>query len=127
MKENFILIKKYFHEKFNLEIRQEECDDIINKDISKAVVILYKLKNAIRFKKINFYNIKTSLNPETIDEINEKVRKIMDYEYYFDIFNKDLLYDIKQKEDTKYDLTSNAKRVTFNDQNLLQSTRCPRC
>ena len=122
MKENFILIKKYFHEKFNLEIRQEECDDIINKDISKAVVILYKLKNAIRFKKINFYNIKTSLNPETIDEINEKVRKIMDYEYYFDIFNKDLLYDIKQKEDTKYDLKSNAKRVTFSDQNLLQST-----
>ena len=122
IKENFILIKKYFHEKYNLEIRQEECEDIINKDISKAVVILYKLKNAIRFKKINFYNIKTSLSSETIDEINEKVKKIIDHEYYFDIFNKDLLYDIKQKEDNKYEFTSNLKTVTFSDQNILQNT-----
>ena len=122
IKENFILIKQYFHEKFDLEIRQEEFDDIANKDKSKAVVILYKLKNAIRLKQINFHNIKTSLNPETIAEINDKVRKIIDYEYYYDIFNKDLLYDLKPKEENKYDLTSNLKTVTFSEQNILQTT-----
>ena len=117
---NFILIKKYFHDKFDLEIRQEEFDDIINKDKSKAVVILYKLKNAIRFKKINFHNIKSSLNPESKEEINEKVRKIIDYEYFNDIFNKDLLYDTLPKND-KFNFTSNLKAVTFSDQNILQS------
>ena len=122
MKENFLLIKKYFHDKFDLEIRQEEFDDIINRDISKAVVILYKLKNAIKLKKINFHNIRTSLDPETKSEINEKVRKIIDYEYYYDIFNKDLLYDLKPKEDNKYELTSNVKTVTFSEQNILQTT-----
>ena len=120
VKNNFILIKKYFHDKFDLEIRQEEFDDIINKDRSKAVVILYKLKNAIRFKKINFYNIKTSLNPESKKEINEKVRKIIDYEFFKDYFNKDLLYDTMQKKD-KFNFTSNLKTVTFSDQNILQT------
>ena len=48
IRKNFLLIKKYFHEKFNLELRNEEFDEIYNKNISKAVVILYKLKNSIR-------------------------------------------------------------------------------
>ena len=122
IKGNFLLIKKYFHDKFDLEIRQEEFDDIINRDISKAVVILYKLKNAIKLKKINFHNIKTSLDPETKSEINEKVRKIIDYEYYYDVFNKALLYDLKPREDNKYELTSNIKTVTFSEQNILQTT-----
>jgi hypothetical protein len=119
---NFILIKKYFHDKFDLEIRQEEFEDIINKDKAKAVVILYKLKNAIRFKKINFHNIKSSLNPESKKEINEKVQKIIDYEYFNDLFNKDLLYDIFPKEDNKFNFTSNLKTVTFSNQNILQTS-----
>ena len=119
--DNFILIKKYFHDKFDLEIRQEEFEDIINKDKAKAVVILYKLKNAIRFKKINFHNIKSSLNPESKKEINEKVQKIIDYEYFNDLFNKDLLYDILPN-DNKFNFTSNIKTVTFSDQNNLQTT-----
>ena len=61
IRKNFLLIKKYFHEKFNLELRNEEFDEIYNKNISKAVVILYKLKNSIRLKKIKFFDIKTSL------------------------------------------------------------------
>ena len=101
IKENFVLIKKYFSEKFDLQIRQEEFVDVINKDISKAGVILYKLKNAIKLKKMNFHNIKTSLNPETKKQINEKVRKIIDYEYYYDVFYKDLLRDLKPKEENK--------------------------
>ena len=121
IKNNFILIKKYFHDKFDLEIRQDEFDDIINKDRSKAVVILYKLKNAIRFKKINFHNIKTSLNPETKKELIEKVKKINDFEYFNDLLNKDLLYDTTQKEDNKYDLTTNNKTVTFSHKNITQT------
>ena len=122
IKENFVLIKKYFSEKFDLQIRQEEFVDVINKDISKAGVILYKLKNAIKLKKMNFHNIKTSLNPETKKQINEKVRKIIDYEYYYDVFYKDLLRDLKPKEENKYELNSNLKTVTFSDQNNLRNT-----
>ena len=122
IKKNFILIKKYFHDKFDLEIRQEEFDDIINKDISKASVILYKLKNAIRLKKINFHNIKTSLNPESKKEINEKVKRIIDYEYFYDLFNKDLLYDLNSKEDNNYQFNSKMKSLSFSDQNVIQTT-----
>ena len=122
IKNNFSLIKKYFHDKFDLEIRQEEFDEIIEKDKAKAVVILYKLKNAIKFKKINFHNIKSSLYPESKKEINEKVRKIIDYEYFNDLFNKDLLYDTFPKEDNKFNFTSNLKTVTFSDQNIIQTS-----
>ena len=122
IKKNFILIKKYFLEKFDLEIRHEEFDEIINRVKSKAVIILYKLKNAIRLKEINFYNIKTSLTPETKAELNEKVRKIIDYEYFNDLYNEDILYDINPKEETKYEFTSNIKTVTFSDQVLFKNT-----
>ena len=122
IRKNFLLIKKYFHEKFNLELRNEEFDEIYNKNISKAVVILYKLKNSIRLKKIKFFDIKTSLYPHSKNEINEKVKKIIDYEYFNDIFNKDLLYDIIPKEETKFDFTSNLKTVTFSEPKIYQST-----
>ena len=98
IKNNFILIKKYLKELFELEIRKEEFNDIINKHISKATIILYKLKNSISKKKINFLNIKISLNNLTQEQIHQKVEEIINYEYYNDIFNKDLLYDIQYEE-----------------------------
>ena len=39
IKENFSLLKKYFKELYELEIREEEFNDIMKKDISKAVVV----------------------------------------------------------------------------------------
>ena len=33
-----------------------------------------------------------------------------------------MLYDLKPREDNKYELTSNIKTVTFSEQNILQTT-----
>ena len=98
IKENFKLLKKYFQDKFELIIRKDEFIDIMNKEISKAVVILYKLKNSIQKKKINFLNVKEFLESLTQDEVEQKVKNIIEYEYLYDIFNKDLLYDLTSEE-----------------------------
>ena len=102
IKENFNLIKKYFKEIFELEIRAEEFKEIINKDISKAVIVLYKLKNSISKKNINFLNVKISLNKLTQEEIHKKVNDIINYEFDNN-FNKDLLYDIINEEDNNFE------------------------
>ena len=97
IKQNFILVKKYFKDLFELEIRAEEFNDIINKDRAKTVIVLYKLKNSISKKNINFLNVKISLNKLTQEEIQQKVEDIINYEF-FNNFNTDLLYDIVNEE-----------------------------
>ena len=109
IKENFSLLKKYFKELYELEIREEEFNDIMKKDISKAVVVLYKLKNSISKKKINFLNIKISLNTLNDEEIKQRVKEIIDYEYFYDIFNKDLLYDIVNEDNIDKNKNENNK------------------
>ena len=98
IRDNFILLKKYFQDRLELIIRKEEFNDIMNRDISKAVVVLYKLKNSIKKKKINFHHIRISLDDLTQGELYQKVKNIIDYEYLYDIFNKDLLYDLTDDE-----------------------------
>ena len=123
IKENFILIRKYFQDKLELIIRKEEFNDIMNKDISKAVIVLYKLKNSIQKKKINFHRIRISLNDLTQGELQQKVKNIMDYEYFYDIFKKDLLYDLKDEEINNM---NNSRRFQFDSTSKtyrsLQST-----
>ena len=123
IKENFSLLKKYFKENLELEVRKDEFNDIMNKDISKAVVVLYKLKNAISKKKIQFHKIRIALNDLTQEEIKKKVKEIIDYEYFYDIFNKDLLYDLENednnfKETNKFQLTSTIKSYQSSRFNL---------
>ena len=48
IKTNFKKIKTYFHTKLNLDIREDEFNEVINKDVSKSVVILYKIKNSVQ-------------------------------------------------------------------------------
>ena len=110
IRDNFILLKKYFLDIFELIIRKEEFNEIMNKDISKAVVVLYKLKNCIQKKKINFHRIRISLEDLTQDELEQKVKKIIDYEYFYDIFNKDLLYDLTDEE---INYMTNSTRMQF--------------
>jgi len=110
IRDNFILLKKYFQDKFELIIRKEEFNEIMNKDISKAVVVLYKLKNCIQEKKINFHCIRISLDDLTQDELQQKVKNIIDYEYFYDIFNKDLLYDLA---DDEINYMNNSKNMQF--------------
>ena len=88
-KSNFIIIKKLFQRIYNLEVREEEFNLIIEKNPYKAVIILYKLKNSIHKKKINFSNIKIFINQPKPDEIQKKVKEIMDNEYLQEISNKD--------------------------------------
>ena len=121
IKENFALIKKYFKEKYELEIRTEEFNDIINKDISKAVVVLYKLKNSISKKNINFLNIKISLNKLTQEEIRKKVNDIINFEFNNNI-NKDLLYDIVNEENNKKEDDENYKYKFSSTIKSLKST-----
>ena len=123
IKDNFILLKKYFKDKFELEVRKEEFNDIKKKDISKAVIILYKLKNSISKKKIHFHEVKISLNPLTQEEIHQKVKEIIDYEYFYDIYSKDLLYDIinEEKNNYQYNKYNSSTIKSFNSSYLYQS------
>ena len=77
IKSNFKKIKTYFHTKLNLDIREDEFNEVINKDVSKSVVILYKIKNSVQKKKINFLEIKTSDIKLTQEELNLKIQELM--------------------------------------------------
>ena len=77
IKSNFKKIKTYFHTKLNLDIREDEFNEVINKDVSKAFVILYKIKNSVQKKKINFLEIKTSDIKLTQEELNLKIQELM--------------------------------------------------
>jgi len=80
IKINFRKIKKYLHEKLKLDIREEEFNEIIENSITKATIVLYKIKNSIVKKNINFLEIKTFLNKPTNEEIHSKVKDILDNE-----------------------------------------------
>ena len=120
VKVNCRLLKKYFREKFELEIRKEEFNDIMNKDICKAVIVLYKLKNSISKKNINFLDVKISLDKLTKEEINQKVNEIIDYEYY-QLFNKDLLYDLINDEKNNYEKSKFKFSSTIKSSEIFQN------
>ena len=80
IKKNFILLKNHLNSILSLEIRLEEFDNIINNDKYKSTLIIYKIKNSYYKYKINFNNIQISLFPPTEEEIEEKIRNIMDEE-----------------------------------------------
>ena len=77
IKSNFKKLKTYFHTKLNLDIRADEFNEVINKDVSKSVVILYKIKNSVQKKKINFLEINTSEAKLTQEELNLKIQELM--------------------------------------------------
>ena len=78
IKNNFKKIKILLKEKFNLEIREEEFNEVSKYDLTKATIILYKIKNSVNKKKINFLEIKTFAHQPTKEEIRNKVKEIMD-------------------------------------------------
>ena len=120
IKNNFEKLKTLLHEKYSLEVRQEEFDDISNYDISKATIILYKIKNSYNKKKINFLNIQTSYNPLTKEEIQNIVRDIMNYE---NMETTDEIYlednnegdKIENSKNDKYDL----RKIGLNENDLI--------
>ena len=78
IKSNFKKLKTIFHDKLNLDIREEEFKNVINNDISTAGIILYKIKNALHKKRINFLNIKIFSDNPGKEDINKKVMEIME-------------------------------------------------
>ena len=114
-KENFTKIKKYFQKIYSLEIREEEFDDIINLDISKATVILYRLKNSIIKKKIHFSDIETFAEKPNPEEIQKKVQEILDNQYGRDTKYKETNYRYSNGEsEYNYSLVSESYPVSKN-------------
>ena len=85
IKMNFNLLKNILHDKLNLDIREEEFIEVINRNIATATIILYKIKNSISKKKMNFLNINISSNQLTKEEIKKKVLELLDNESYKEI------------------------------------------
>ena len=79
IKSNFNKLQNILHDKLNLDIREEEFKEVMNHNIATATIILYKIKNSMIKKKMNFLNIRTSSNQLTKDEINKKVLELLDY------------------------------------------------
>ena len=77
IKTNFRKLQKYFHDKLNLDIREDEFNELMNKDVSKGNIILYKIKNSLHKKKINFLEIKTSDVKPTKEEMDNKIKELM--------------------------------------------------
>ena len=77
IKSNFKRIKTFLHFKLNLDIREDEFNDVMNKDKAKSVIILYKIKNSVNKKNMNFLEIKTSDEKPSKDEIRQKINELM--------------------------------------------------
>ena len=101
IKNNFILLKKFLHSILNLEIRLEEFDEIINNDKYKSTIIIYKIKNAYYKNKIHFNEIKNSIYPPTREELEEKIKTIV--ENTLDEKNYEEQKDIKEIRNLKKD------------------------
>ena len=108
IKDNFKLLKNYLHTILNLEIRLEEFDEIINYDKYKSTIVIYKIKNAFYKKKIYFNSIQTSITPLTQDEIDEKIRIIMD----------------KTFENESEEKNNNDKNIRINTGKLKKDNSC---
>ena len=78
IKGNFLLLKNYLHKLLNLEVRFEEFNEIINNDKYKSTIIIYRIKNAFYKTKIHFNEIKTSIAPPSKEEIEQKIKIIME-------------------------------------------------
>ena len=98
IKDNFKMIKKYLHFKLNLDIREDEFNDVMNKDISKSVVILYKIKNSVHKKNINFLEIKTSDIKPSKEEMAQKINELLGDSIKEEV-KEDIIENDKEKEE----------------------------
>ena len=74
---NFSLVSKYCKKFFNLIIFENEINEIKNKDITKAAVLLYKIRNNDYKLKINFNNISFFGSNFSKDEISEQINDLI--------------------------------------------------
>ena len=76
-KTNFSKIEKICKDLFNLIIPEEDINNIMNKHYSKAVVLLYKIRNCIYKNNIHFNDIQIFGNAFSNDEIQTQIKEII--------------------------------------------------
>ena len=81
-KSNFTKIEKICQNLFNLIIPAEDINLIINKDYSKAVVLLYKIRNCIYKNNIHFNDIQIFGNVFSNNEIQNQIKEIIKRQFY---------------------------------------------
>ena len=81
-KSNFSKIEKICQKLFNLIIPEEEINMIIKKDYSKAVVLLYKIRNCIYKNNIHFNEIKIFGDSFSDNEIQNQIKEIIKRQFY---------------------------------------------
>ena len=81
-KSNFSKIEKICQKLFNLIIPEEDINLIINKDYSKAVVLLYKIRNCIYKNNIHFKDIQIFGNAFSNNEIHNQIKDIIKRQFF---------------------------------------------
>ena len=98
-KSNFSKIEKICQKLFNLIIPEEDINGIINKHYSKAVVLLYKIRNCIYKDNIHFNDIQIFGSAFSNDEIDTQIKELIKRQFYDE--EEDNTEDGKQKEKDK--------------------------
>jgi len=98
-KSNFSKIEKICQKLFNLIIPEEDINGIINKHYSKAVVLLYKIRNCIYKNNIHFNDIQIFGSAFSNDEIHTQIKELIKRQFYDE--EEDNTEEEKQKEKEK--------------------------
>ena len=98
-KSNFSKIEKICQKLFNLIIPEEEVNGIINQHYSKAVVLLYKIRNCIYKNNIHFNDIQIFGSAFSNDEIHTQIKELIKRQFYDE--EEDNIEDEKKKEKEK--------------------------
>ena len=83
-KSNFAKIERICQKLFNLIIPDGDINLIMNKDYSKAVVLLYKIRNCIYKNNIHFNDIQIFGNAFSGDEIDNQIKEIIKRQFLND-------------------------------------------
>ena len=134
---NFSQLKTFLDSSLQLFLSEKQILQIVNRDISSAASLLYKIKTSSDQKKINFRNIVT-LNPNHTkaneDEMKKKFLRLIDSECDFTASLNNNRYDddtcsvkdnasqdVKRQSKIKHILQSTNLEVINDDNHLQQS------
>ena len=104
-KSNFSKIEKICQKLFNLIIPEEDINLIINKDYSKAVVLLYKIRNCIYKNNIHFKDIQIFGNAFSNNEIHNQIKDIIKRQFFSE----------EEEEEDNEDEKSNNNTINDNE------------
>ena len=112
-KSNFSKIEKICQKLFNLIIPEEEINMIIKKDYSKAVVLLYKIRNCIYKNNIHFNEIKIFGDSFSDNEIQNQIKEIIKRQFYTE----------EEEEEEEENEKSNNDLMRINESNYEENNK----